>query len=73
MDEYVTISQASEKWNLGERVIITLCSEGNIDGSIKFGKACALPTTAEIPKEKRIKSGKYIKDKNLQAGGETYE
>lgn len=25
------------------------------------------------PREKRIKSGKYIKDKNLQAVGETYE
>jgi hypothetical protein len=55
MNDYVKISQASEKWNLGERVINTLCSEGHIDGAIKFGKAWELPTTAERPKGKKNK------------------
>ena len=33
--EYITIQQASEKWEIGIRRINTLCNGGRIEGAIK--------------------------------------
>ncbi|MBP3198673.1 MAG: DNA-binding protein [Butyrivibrio sp.] len=62
MGEYLTIKETSEKWDLGERRINTLCLEGRIPGAKKFGNAWAIPDDAEKPADERIKTGKYIKD-----------
>ena len=59
--DYMTIKEASEKWNLSVRRIQTMCNEGLVDGVIKFGREWAIPKDAEKPTDKRIKSGKYIK------------
>ena len=64
MKEYMTIKEASAKWGIGERRINTLCHEGRIEGCVKFGVSWAIPSDAEKPEDKRIKSGKYIKNKN---------
>ena len=61
MNEYMTVLQASEKWQISRRRVITLCQENRIEGAVKFGKSWAIPVNAEKPKDKRIKSGKYIK------------
>lgn len=61
MNGYMRIKEASEKWNLSERRINTLCLEGRIEGAIKFGNTWAIPDDAIRPKDERIKSGKYIK------------
>lgn len=58
---YLKISEVSEKWGIKERRINTLCLEGRIEGAVKFGTTWAIPEDAEKPKDKRIKSGKYIK------------
>ena len=63
MDNYMTIKEASEKWGIGIRRINTLCSEGRIEGCSRFGLSWAIPTDAEKPKDRRIKTGKYIKNK----------
>ena len=63
MNGYVTVSELSREWNIGERRIVTLCNEGRIWGAIKFGNTWAIPENAEKPNDKRIKSGKYIKHK----------
>ncbi len=63
MNGYMKISEASEKWGLGERRINTLCIEGRIEGAVKFGNTWAIPVDVERPKDLRIKSGKYIKEK----------
>lgn len=65
MNEYLKISDVSEKWGIKERRINTLCLEGRIEGAIKFGNTWAIPENAEKPKDERIKSGKYIKEKRL--------
>lgn len=36
--EYLTTVEMSKKWNISSRRIITLCTEGQIDGVIKKGK-----------------------------------
>ena len=61
MNEYMTALQASEKWQISRRRVITLCQENRIEGAVKFGKSWAIPVNAEKPKDERIKSGKYIK------------
>lgn len=65
MNGYLKISDVSEKWGIKERRINTLCLEGRIEGAIKFGNTWAIPENAERPKDERIKSGKYIKEKRL--------
>lgn len=61
--EYLSISQTSQKWGITVRRIQRLCMEGRIPGAYKMGAYWAIPANAEKPKDKRIKSGKYIKSK----------
>ena len=42
--------------------INTLCLEGRIEGAVKFGNTWAIPVGAKKPKDKRVKSGKYVKE-----------
>lgn len=63
MKGYLTIAEVSEKWGIKPRRINTLCLEGRIEGAAKFGNTWAIPEDAEKPKDERIKSGKYIKEK----------
>ena len=41
--EYITIKEAAEKWNLSVRRVQTICNNGMIQGTIKFGHAWAIP------------------------------
>lgn len=59
MNGYLKISEISEKWGIKERRINTLC----LEGVIKFGNTWAIPEDAKKPKDERIKTGKYIKNK----------
>lgn len=59
--DYITISDASEKWGISRRRIQVLCTEGRIEGVIRFGRQWAIPESAEKPSDARIKTGKYIK------------
>lgn len=63
MKGYLKISEVSEKWEIKERRINTLCLEGRIEGAVKFGNTWAIPENAEKPKDERVKSGKYVKNK----------
>ena len=65
MENYITLSEAAKKWGISERRIRTLCSEGRIDGVTRFGRSWAIPENAKKTVDHRIKSGKYIKNKNL--------
>lgn len=57
----MTLKEASQKWGIGVRRINTLCSEGRIEGASRIGNMWIIPQNTEKPKDKRIKSGKYIK------------
>lgn len=59
MDGYMTIKETAELWKLSPRWIQTLCSDGKIDGAVKFGHAWAIPSSAERPKDSRIITGEY--------------
>lgn len=65
MENYITLTEASERWGISERRIRTLCAEGRIEGVTRFGRSWAIPDDAEKPSDNRVKSGKYIKRKKL--------
>ena len=60
---YFSISQMSEKWGISQRRIRTLCMEGRIEGAFKMGAYWSIPEDAEKPKDPRIKSGRYVKER----------
>lgn len=59
--EYMTATEAAEKWGISSRRVHTLCAGGRIEGATRLGNAWAIPKNAEKPKDARIKSGKYKK------------
>jgi len=61
--EYISANEVARKWNISSRRVHTLCGEGRIEGAARLGNAWAIPKDAEKPKDARIKSGKYIKNK----------
>lgn len=63
MKEYMTVKETAAKWGISERRVNILCNEGRVEGVVKFGASWAIPSDAEKPEDRRIKSGKYIKDK----------
>ena len=63
MDNFMTIKEASEKWGISERRIRTLCTEGRIEGATKIGPLWTIPSEIQKPEDQRIKSGRYIKNR----------
>jgi hypothetical protein len=63
MKDYLTLTETSEKWGISTRRINTLCAEGRIPGATKLGNMWAIPASATKPKDARIKSGIYVKNK----------
>ena len=60
VSSYMSITQASEKWNLSKRRINTLCSQNRIPRVTRIGTIWAIPVDAEKPSDARIKNGRYI-------------
>lgn len=50
---YITVKEASEKWNIGERRICILCKEGRIPGAVKKSCVWMIPETAGKPEDGR--------------------
>ena len=59
--DYMTLKEASKKWNVTPRQVNYLCSGGRIPGAVKKAGDWQLPKTAEKPKEGRTKQGKAEK------------
>lgn len=53
--EYMTASQAAKKWNISQRRVQILCSEGRIPGVFKLGEAWAIPADTQKPEDRRRK------------------
>lgn len=60
--EYMTVKEASEKWNISDRRIRVLCSDGRIKGVIKKGRSYLIPCDAVKPMDGRILKGKEISE-----------
>lgn len=66
MQDFITIKEAAEKWDITARRIQVLCSEGRIEGAVKFGRDWAIPVDAIKPEDKRVKSGNIETGENVQ-------
>ena len=60
--DYISVTQFAEKFAMDVGNIRRLIATGRIP-AIKIGNQWAIPSNATPPKDRRIKSGKYIKDK----------
>ena len=58
---YMTVTEAAEKWGITARRVQKLCEENRIGGVLMFGKSYMIPKDTNKPADARIKSGKYIK------------
>lgn len=56
--EYMSVREAAEKWGISQRYAQRYCTEGRIDGAVKFGGAWAIPSDAEKPADRRRTVGK---------------
>lgn len=61
--DYLSTSEAAEKWGLSKRRVIVLCQENRVCGAQRAGRNWIIPADAEKPADARVKSGKYIKQK----------
>lgn len=62
--EYKSIREMADEWGISKRRIQVLCSENRIEGAVRIGYLWAIPANAKKPKDARIKSGKYRKNKS---------
>lgn len=51
--EFMTARQAAKLWQISQRRVQILCSEGRIPGAFKLGEAWAVPADAKKPEDKR--------------------
>ena len=56
--DYMTLKEASRKWNVTPRQINYLCAAGRIPGAMKVATIWLIPKTAEKPIDGRTKQGK---------------
>ena len=59
MDDYATIKEFAQKWNVSIRWVQQMCASGRILGVKRFGNVWAIPKNTTKPKDARITSGKY--------------
>jgi len=64
--EYMSISQAAEKWGISPRRIQVLCKQERIPGAARMGYVWAIPADAEKPKDARVRSGRYVKSAQVE-------
>lgn len=57
---YMTVKEASSKWNISDRRIRVLCSEGRIPGADQKGRGWKIPIDAEKPADERFRSRESI-------------
>ena len=63
--KYLSSKEAADKWGISERRVQILCNQDRIAGVIRIGSTWGIPDDAEKPKDARIKSGKYIKTRDV--------
>lgn len=62
--DYMTTREASEKWNISDRRVRTLCREGKIPYVVQQGRSYRIPVDAQKPVDGRMKlpeAYKYLK------------
>ena len=61
--KYLSAKEAADKWGISDRRVQILCNQDRIPGVIRIGNTWGIPDDVDKPKDQRIKSGRYIKEK----------
>ena len=61
--KYKSTYDIAQKWGIGQRRIQILCASDRIPGAALIGNTWIIPENAEKPKDARVKSGRYKKNK----------
>lgn len=56
--DYMTAREASKKWDITQRRVQVLCTQGKVPGAVRFGNTWAIPKDAVKPKDGRYKISK---------------
>ena len=64
MNDFISVKEASVIWSVTERQVSKLCKDGKIAGAQKKDGKWMIPSNAEKPSDRRLKSGKYQKKDN---------
>ena len=59
MEGFLTVKEVAQKWNVSERNVQSLCASGKVEGATKMSRVWIIPENSEIPRDGRVKSGKY--------------
>ena len=59
MVKYMSITEASKKWQISDRRIRVLCGEGRIEGAVKIGRNWSIPIEAAKPVDARETTKKF--------------
>ena len=51
--DYLTVTQAAEKWGVSSRRVRLLCANGEIEGVIRKGYLYMIPADTEKPLDRR--------------------
>ena len=57
--EYMSCSDAAEKWEISERRVQKLCEENRVQGVSKFGNIWLIPKDALKPADGRRKENRH--------------
>ena len=69
--DYISVLEAAANWDVTERQVQKMCSEGKIPDAIRFGRSWAIPIETEKPTITRhTKPGPKPKTKNGQEAAE---
>ena len=58
--DYMTLKEASDKWEVSVRQINYYCDGGSIPGAVKMAGVWLIPKDAEKPHDRRTKDGKQF-------------
>ena len=58
-----TCKEKAIEWGISVRAVNELCKSGKVPGAVKVKDAWQIPDDAEKPADRRISSGKYLKEK----------
>ena len=58
MNEFISVKEASIKWNISERSVRNYCAIGRVEGAILVGKTWMIPEGAKKPKRSNEKENK---------------
>ena len=54
--DYISATQAAKKWGISERRVQKYCSDGRIEGAVRFSYIWAIPQDAPKPTDPRKKT-----------------